>query len=407
LTATIRRPRIALRRQAVGIAIGAHGATAALDRSSDGPLIDRRQFPDGVAALESLLENKRLIDTARRCGVRIALLLPLVDDRLVTLAGLNALQAERALNFRAARHFSRAVEHPVISAAQPAGSGPDVFLASMASGVEIARIHAVLASAGVRCLGVHSACGAWLENGGNDAPQALIHDGVLVAAVRSGDRLTALRRVPLWSSTCADVLVEAGLAPTEIEDEKVPDAAAFAARLMVASNGRELLTDRVRETRRRGAQHRTAAMLTAAAMVAIAGQLVGYVVQGRELAQLRRLRQETAEVAQTELNQRNRRDAMAAAAAELADAEQAASVPQLLAQLLPHMPPGTELDMLEIGREELVLSGGAPAADRVFAQLVAAPRTSRVEWIGPVRRPVDGEENAEFFGLTATLSHSP
>lgn len=407
MTATIRRPRIALRRQEVGIAIGAHGATAAMDRSSDAPLIDRRQFTDGVAALESLIEDKQLIDTARLCGVRIALLSPLVDDRLVTLAGLNAAQAERALTFRAARHFSRTVETPVISAAQPLDSGPDVFLASMSSGVEIARIHAVLASAGVRCLGVHSACAAWLENGGDNAPRALVHDGVLIAAVRIGDRLTALRRVPLWSSACRDVLVEAGLAATEVEDKNVPDAAAFAARLMVANTGCELLTGRVRETRRRRAQHRTAAMLAAAAMVAIAGQLVEYVIQGRELAQLRRLRQENAEVAQAELNQRNRRDAMAAAAAELADAEQAPSVPRLLAQLLPHMPPGTELDLLEIGREDLVLSGGAPAADRVFAQLVAAPHTSRVEWIGPVRRSVDGEDDAEFFGLTATMSHIP
>jgi hypothetical protein len=405
MTAMFRSLRLGLRRRPVGIAVGAHGATAALNRPSHDPLlIDRQAYHDGAAALESLLEDKQLIDAARRSGVRIAMLSPLVDDRLVTLPGLNATQAERALTFRAARHFSRVVENPVISATQPAGCGSDVFLASMASGVDIARIHSVIASAGICCLGVHSACAAWLENGADDLPGALVHDEVIVTSVRSGDRLIALRRVPLWSSTVADALVEVGLDPTALANGTVPDTGVFVAPLMIASCRRELLTDDVRGKRRRRALQRTAAMLAAAAMITIAGQLAAYVIQGRELAHLRRTRQENASMAQVELNQRNRRDAMMVAAADLADAEQAASVPHILAQLLPIIPPGTDLDMLEIGRDALVLAGAAPAADRVFAELVAASGTSRVEWIGPVRRSVEGESSAELFALTATLN---
>jgi hypothetical protein len=399
----IRRLHLAPRRRTVGIAIGAHRATAALVRSSGTLLIDRQDLVDGAAALESLLEDPEIIHRAQRWGVRIALLPPLVEDRLVTMAGLTASQAERALRFRAARHFSRTVEDPVITVSHPAGSGSGEYLATMASGSVIARIHAILTSTGVRCLGVHSACATWLQDGDGDTPRALVHDGVLMAAIRNGDRLTALRRVPRWSPTLADVLVEAGSPSIELDDPKVADAATFTAGLMVARGGSELRTDAIRRARRRRAQQRTAAMLSAAAMIAVAGQLAGYMHQGLELEQLRRLRLENAEAAQAELDQRNRRDAMAAAAAELADAERAASVPTLLAQLLPLMPQGTELDMLEIGNDELVLAGGTPAADRVFAQLVAAPLTGRVEWIGPVRRSVEGGEHAEFFGLTATL----
>lgn len=396
-------PRPALRRRTVGIAIGAHGAVAALERSSGVELIDRRDVVDGPAALQSLLADTELIAVARRRGVRIALLPPLVDDRLVTFAGLSVEQAERALTFRAARHFPIPVEDPVISGA-PVDSGREAVLGSMASGVEIGRIHSILASADVRCLGVHSACAVWLEDRGGAAPRALVHEGVLTVAIRSGERLTALRRVPLWSTAIPDVLLEAGLPAHALDGTQMLDAAEFAARQMISCGARELRTDTIRQSRRRRARHRTVALLTVAATVAVAGQLTGYVHQGRELAELRRLRQQHSEAAAAELTLRNRREAVAAAIADVTEAERSASLADILAQLLPLIPQGTTLDMLEIDDDQLVLAGGASAADRVFAQLVAAPVTSRVQWIGPVRRSAEGEGVAEMFGLTAQLT---
>jgi len=189
---------------------------------------------DGIAAALAAAINQVIdrLGVARSGGetreirVRIALLPPLVDARMVTLPPLKKREAEAVIRRDAARHFvggsvARAVAvlppSEAVAALLPEGQTgrPVLAAASPVTTLEAVRVAAV--AAGCTVESIVPAHGAWLAGPTDDwagdgagAVFAAHGDAVHVMRLDRGS-LTGMRRVP--ASLMAEVVAAAGPAP--------------------------------------------------------------------------------------------------------------------------------------------------------------------------------------------------
>jgi Tfp pilus assembly protein PilN len=224
---------LSARQVRIGIAIGddvvVGVATAGgASRAASVPL----QWPDrndGVAAAVAAAFNELAAKLAAESGtaldgahVRIALLPPLADARLVPLPPLRLREAEAVVRRDAARHFvGGAVARAV--AVLPAASGADVrsgeraVLAAAAPVATLESVRAAAAGAGWTVESIVPAHGAWLagpETGwsGDGARSIFAAHGDAVHVMRiEGESLVTVRRVP--ASLVSEVVSAAGAAP--------------------------------------------------------------------------------------------------------------------------------------------------------------------------------------------------
>lgn len=382
----------------MGVALGAGGAAAIL-AGQDACI--RFADENGISALQSLLADGRVARAARDHGVRIALLPPLAEDRIITLPGLTASQAERALTLRAERHFATACDDPVVTATL-VDPTEGRFLASLASGDHIARIHAILAAAGIRCRGIHSAFAA-LFHDDRARHRAVVHAGLLVFGLRMDGRFERLRRVPLKSAALAGALADAGLDEVELQRACEPDATSLAAGAIVRGRVAEFRPPALHADRARRARRRTASMSMAAVLMLGVSICTAAWSLNRDLRSVQRERAALRDDAETALLARAEADALTLSVTRLANASARLAVNDVLASVLSALPPDAELDILEIEGGEVILSGTALAADAVYSGLRISPLVESLEWIGPVRRTTEDGVRREIFGIAAVL----
>ncbi len=392
--------RVRLRR-VVGISLGEHDAVACFSARGTCRTVERRGLQDAAAALASLLTDPAIVSAARRGGVRIALLPPATEDRVVSLPGLDEARAERALAFRAEHHFARG-ESGLVVTATAVSRAAGVFLASAVPAQLIDAVHSVTAASKVRCVGVHPATHGMFVAANGPASNLIMHAGVLVAAVRSSGRLSGLRRVPIDSPAAREALEEAGVG-SEMAPKELADSAPAVARAMVHVTTAEFRSNALRVGRSRRARLRNGTMIAAAeAALLLAGGLEAWSAR-RDLRDVQNARANARPLVDAALADRERYRKLFDAVRSISGNAAAPSVSELLQNALAAIPSGTQLDVLEIADDELVLAGTAPAADAVYAELRASAVAEDVQWIGPVRRIVEDGSRREAFSIAAAV----
>src|SRR5690606_6695274 len=111
-----------------------------------------------------------------------------------------------------------------------------------------------------RCVGVFSALPALLTSASDGRNTALVHDGVLILAVRAEGRLTALRRIPFDSPSASAALAEHGYTESDAARLSDMNVAASAAAAVAMDGTREFLPPPLRAARTRRARLRGAVM---------------------------------------------------------------------------------------------------------------------------------------------------
>jgi hypothetical protein len=389
------------RRRVVGIAIGSGEAIACIPKGDASHWIQRAGIDDGASALRSLLDAPELRSVSRRRGVRIALLPPLVEDRIIRLPRLTAGQAERALAVQAARYFASAPKSPVVACRALDADGE--VLASASSTELIADIHTVLRDARIRCLGLFSGVAAVLHIG--TAIHGIRHGGVVISGIWQDSRLAAVRRRPIRCSTSRNPCQSAD---TDVDENTLPEALFLAADTIsrdVLSTA-ELCPQALIDSRKKRARLRAGSM----AFVAALGFVGGLHAEARQVnQQLLRTRTDRAAsrmAVASALDERNQYENLQRTLQRVWTGTTAQSVPATLSSIIADIPLDVELDMLEIDQDALILSGTSARADAVFTAIRRSHLVSTVEWIGPVSGVTDNGMRRESFGIAARLQGS-
>ncbi|HUE95600.1 MAG TPA: hypothetical protein VMN39_03025 [Longimicrobiaceae bacterium] len=399
-----------------------------------------------VALLESL--GVKGDGGAGRFAVRVALLPPLCEVRLVELPMLDTDEMNAVLRRSASRHFMGAGRDLVIGSArlsQP-GAGTSKVLAAAAPSTLLEAVRIAIESRGWELETIVPAHAAWLRTLDEALPETSRHGTggstgpVRVAIAADGETLNVLRRVGpsleqvrrLPDRGDEGLLDAVGAVPGRaIVLAAEPRRAELGAVLRIAGwmveNGGEVVT--AREAAARGIEgamvellpppivaarnersRRVAArMMVAAAVLVVAAGAVHLVSLAQSLRSVERQRAELrAEVAPVAAA-RDSLDAMYETLRQLRELEDGSrSLTAPLVELAVLLPPESHLVSLQVAGDTAVFQAAGGRAGEALAALRQATTLTDVQLEGTIQHQIEGGASAgERFVLSAIVASGP
>jgi hypothetical protein len=360
----------------------------------------------------ALVELRAMLPPDARVSASIALLLPLVQLRRITLPSLTPDERRRVLSRDAGRWFVGARESFTVDALPVSGARGEIIAAAIpsryanaigrAAGTARMEVHTVQAApwawaASVRAAKVRPVRAAVVSGSHSTDVLWLDHGSVTgIRRVRSGERAV---------SQLHDVL---GDDESNGAVQHIADGASLAARFAHGARGPELLAEPARAHRRAVVARRTRWLATATAAVLLLAAGVELWGTRRQLAIVRAERAALRDRVSRAMASRDSATALEAQlGAVVSEVSEAPRWTSVIARLADRLPDGAWLQSLSASGDSVSLVGASAQAGDVFEALRRDPAIAGVRADAPIRRETSGDRApVEHYGVTIRLTRA-
>jgi hypothetical protein len=419
----------------IDIAADADGLTAVVRRGTAVLRTVTAPIDGEVDAVpRALAELRRQVDAAvgsdtAGTQVRLALLPPLVEARLLALPPVRAAEAAVVVRRDAGRHFLGITAPRVTAVSMPRRASGAPALAAAASAQQVHELSAAVERAGWRVTAVVAAYGAWVaaaRRAGRGVNAIIaVHAGAAHVLQLVDGTPVSLRRLPadtldeLVDAAGSDVGGIALFAPDTARDalaqrlaargwqvHPLRRSAAEAAALHAGESRLALVTDTALQHRRQS-QNRLAARLAAAAVILlVASAVVALWGAQRQLDAVRAERAAIRPQVQPLLLLRDSLDELRArSSAVAAVAQRAPRWTWALHDIALMLPSEAHVTRLHATGDTITIEAEGTGAGTALQALRGAPSLTGARLVGVVDRELaDGETAMERFRITARLA---